>query len=131
MPLLTKPAFGPKAAIIYITLGALIDVWTAVWYFTAGRTEPLGDTTRFWLFGLFLSGVTLMLIGFFLGQIGRAARKAEMPPAEAVKAEANNPPVMVANQQPVPSGHVLMTVPIGAQPAAPVQASMPAGVRTY
>src|SRR5579885_3481374 len=30
MPLLSKPAFGPRTSIVYITLGSLIDVWTVV-----------------------------------------------------------------------------------------------------
>ena len=37
----------------------------------------------FWLAGLFLTGITLIVIGILLGEIGRSARKAEMPPAEA------------------------------------------------
>ena len=78
MPLLSKPAFGPRTAIIYITLGSLIDVWTAVWYFTFSRDDhgAISRDTWFWLAGLFLTGLTLIFIGFFLGRIGQAARKA-------------------------------------------------------
>ena len=102
MPILTHPAFGPRTAIIYITVGALIDVWTLVWYLAFGRGEVLSDNTRFWLWGFFLTGLTLILVGAFLGRIGRSARKVEMPPSEAVNAEATiqataaaNPPQVV------------------------------------
>ena len=90
MPLLSKPAFGPRTAIIYITIGSLIDVWTAVWYFTYARDNEgnISRNTWFWLAGLFLTGLTLIVIGFFLGQIGRAARRAELPPKEAQPDEA-------------------------------------------
>jgi len=105
MPLLSKPAFGPRTAIIYITIGSLIDVWTAVWYFTYARNDHgnISRDTWFWLAGLFLTGVTLIVIGILLGEIGRSARKAEMVPSEAQGEEAAiqetaaaNPPAAVA-----------------------------------
>ena len=79
MPLLSKPSFGPRTALIYITVGALLDVWTVVWYFWFARNQEgyISQNTRFWLTGLFFTGVVLMLIGFYLGRIGRAARKAD------------------------------------------------------
>jgi hypothetical protein len=90
MPLLSQPAFGPRTAIVYITVGSLIDVWTAVWYFTFARDDHgnISRNTWFWLAGLFLTGLTLIIIGILLGEIGRSARKAEMPPAEAQDQEA-------------------------------------------
>ena len=90
MPLLSKPSFAPRTALIYITVGALLGVWTVVWYFWFAR-DPQGYISRdtwFWLTGLFFSGVVLMLIGFYLGRIGRAARKAETPPPEIERDEA-------------------------------------------
>ena len=42
MPILTQPAFGPRTSLAYITVGTLMDVWTAVWYFTLIRPEGLG-----------------------------------------------------------------------------------------
>ena len=129
MPILTKPSFGPRTSIIYITAGALIDVWVAVWYFAYGRGDgALSPTTRFWLLGLFLTGLTLILIGAFLGSIGRAARKVEMPPTSAVNKEAQiqqtaaaNPPVLVA-----PPGAAQ-----AAMPAQPMASAMPAATPGY
>lgn len=119
MPILTHPAFGPRTAIIYITAGAMIDVWTIVWYWAFGRGEVLSDNTRFWLWGFFLTGLTLIIIGAFLGRIGRAARKVEMPPSEAINAEASIQATAAANPTPV------ITTGPAAATAAPARAAAP------
>jgi len=130
--MLTKPSFGPRTAIIYITAGALMDVWVAVWYFAFARGdgEGLSRTTQFWLLGLFLTGLTLIFIGAFLGSIGRAARKVEMPPTSATNKEAMiqqtaaaNPPMMMA---PMPAN----SVP-GAIPAQMMTPAVPAAAADY
>ena len=131
MPLLSQPAFGPRTAIIYITIGSLIDVWTAVWYFTFARDDHgnISRNTWFWLAGLFLTGLTLIVIGILLGEIGRSARKAEMPPPEAQDQEASIQQTAAAVPNPVVPGATMagaapmmpnpvMTVP-GAMPPAP------------
>jgi hypothetical protein len=130
MPLLSNPAFGPRTALVYITVGAMLDVWTIVWYFWFARDQAgnISRNTWFWLTGLFLTGLVFMLIGFYLGRIGRAARKAEMPPSEATQAEAQ----IQANAAAVPNqfvpgmmpGTMPTGVPVAAQPAPP---AAPAG----
>ena len=114
MPLLSKPAFGPRTAIIYITIGSLIDVWTAVWYLTYARDNEgnISRNTWFWLAGLFLSGLTFIVIGFFIGRIGRAARKAELPPKEAQSDEAAIQQTAAAVPHPV----VAEAAPVAANP---------------
>lgn len=122
MSMMSHPAFGPKAALGYITVGALMDVWTAAYYFFYVRTAEPGsidgaasNATAFWLTGLFVTGLVLMTIGFFLGRIGRAARKAELPPSEVAHAEAavqqtaaaTNPQVVTG----APPGLVIPTTP--------------------
>lgn len=134
MPILSHPAFGPKAALVYVTLGCLLDVWVAVWYFAFGRNEdePLSSVTQFWLLGLFLTGLTFLVIGLLLGRIGRAARQAELPPSEAMPAEANIQKTAAAN----PNG-VAVTGPAAMPGAVPHQPYLapgtpvapPAGVR--
>jgi hypothetical protein len=116
MPILTQPAFGPKTALTYVTVGALIDVWTLVWYFT--RDYELTRTQQFWVVGLFLTGLTFIILGLLLGPLGRSARRAELPPPEETRAEAAiqntaaaNPPAVAATT---------------AAPAAPVQPAVPA-----
>jgi hypothetical protein len=117
MPMLTTPAFGPRTAIIYVTVGLLIDVWTAVWYFSFGRPagETLSNTTWFWLAGFFLTGLSLIGIGLFLGPLGRAARKAELPPTDAIAMEAAIQQTSAAVPNPViaaPPAAVPTTVPV-------------------
>src|SRR5262249_8192663 len=87
MSMLSNPAFGPRIALAYVTAGALINVWTVVYFFTRAR-EGLSNNGWFWLAGFFFSGVTLIVLGLVLGPLGRAARKAELPPNEAAGAEA-------------------------------------------
>ena len=134
MPLLSKPAFGPRTAIIYITIGSLIDVWTAVWYMTYAKDNEgnISRNTWFWLAGLFLTGLTLIIIGFFLGRIGRAARKAELPPSEAQHDEAVIQQTAAAVPHPVvaggmPGAPVMGNPMMGAMPAGtPAQPAQPA-----
>ena len=114
MAILSKPAFGPAASLIYITSGTLLDVWTVVWYLAFGRGEPMTSTAWFWLAGLFMTGLVLVVIGVLLGQIGRAARKAELPPTEVVGAEAQIQNTAAAAPHPV------MQQPVGAAPVATV-----------
>lgn len=89
MPLLSKPAFGPGLALTFITVGALIDVWTGVYYLLAILPQggPSSENQLFWVLGLFLTGLTFLVVGITLGPIGRAARQAELPPAGAMRTE--------------------------------------------
>ena len=99
MPMLSQPAFGPKLSIGFITGGSLLDVWVLVWRYTIAP-DNLTDTQQFWYLGLLLTGLTFIVIGAFLGSIGRAARKAELPPPEATPAEANIQAQAAANPHP-------------------------------
>jgi hypothetical protein len=119
MALLTRPSFVPGTSLVYITVGALMDIWTAVWYFTFKEPGvPLSKTTIFWLSGFFLMGLILMIIGFLMGPIGRYARKAELPPVEAAPAEAVIQQTAAATPHPV--------VPT-AVPASATATNQPAG----
>jgi hypothetical protein len=86
MPVLSHPAFGPRTALGYVTVGALMCVWTGVWYWT--RESDLSRSSWFWVAGLFLTGATLIFLGLILGPLGRVARRAELPPPDALRAEA-------------------------------------------
>jgi hypothetical protein len=130
MAMLSKPSFGPRTAIIYITAGALIDVWTIVWYFAFIRPNPAAMTqnTQFWLWGFFLTGLTLILVGLFLGHIGRAARRAELPPPETTSAEAQIQETAAAHPNPMVAPNVVAgTQPVrpGAVPAGQVVTPLP------
>jgi hypothetical protein len=115
--MLSNPAFGPRVALIYVTIGALADVWTLVYYFTVARDREMTNVTWFWLSGLFLTGLTLILLGLVLGPLGRAARKAELPPPEATPSEAAIQAKAAATPHPIAAG----TMPGATQPVpAPV-----------
>lgn len=132
MPILSHPAFGPRTAIIYITAGALIDVWTIVWYLAFGRDGTMSDNTQFWLWGFFLTGLTLVVVGLLLGRIGQAARKSEMPPSDALASEAQIQTTAAANpQQVVAAPAAPSAVPATAVPnvvPAPVAVGSPQNV---
>ena len=115
MPLLSHPSFAPKTAIWYITSGAILDVWTAVWYWLFLRPDPEpGRWHLFFVISLFFTGIVLIVLGLALGPIGRSARKAELPPAEATPAEAR-----IQQQGVVPPGATPVQPGALAAPAAP------------
>jgi hypothetical protein len=122
MPILTQPAFGPKVALAYVTSGMLIDVWTLVWYFT--RDYELTRTQQFWVIGLVLTGLTFIILGLFLGPLGRSARRAELPPPEETRAEA-------AIQQTAAAHPPAVAAPMPqAAPGMPGVAGVPAAAAT-
>jgi len=92
MSMLSKPAFGPRLAVGYVTVGALVDVWTAVWYYAFAQPTQAGgglsNNAWFWVTGFFLTGLTLIVLGLLIGPLGQHARKSELPPEEARQPEA-------------------------------------------
>ena len=83
MAFLTNPSGAFPISLIYITVGTLIDVWTIaglVYY------PPGSSWANFLTVGLLATGTCLLIIGLLLGHIGRAARHAELPPAEVTPA---------------------------------------------
>ena len=83
-----------RMAVIYITVGALIDVWTALYYFLKYEKNPDGshDNSLFWIAGFFFSGLALLIIGVLVGRIGRAAGQAEVAPSTAAPLPVQAPP---------------------------------------
>lgn len=127
MPILTQPAFGPKVALGYVTAGMLIDVWTLVWYFT--RDYDLSRSQQFWVIGLVLTGLTFIILGLFLGPLGRQARRAELPPPEETRAEAAIQRTAAANPPAVAGAAVSPGMPVApAAPAAPLAPPPPGTV---
>jgi hypothetical protein len=118
MPLSTQPSPATRTALTYITVGALMVVWSGLWFWYLARNPP--DTSMVWYLcsGLMLTGITLVVIGLGLGQIGWSARHADLPPEGLV------PPTNVT-----PAG-TLQTPPPVAPPiiiAAPPGTAVPAG----
>ncbi len=119
MPLMTQPSSAAKTSLAYITLGALLTVWTGIWYFYLHANSE-GVLLRTWYicYGLLATGAVLLLIGLAVGQIGRRARHAELPPPEVAHQQAKTDQTAAARPVVVP--------PVGSAPAVPQPAATPA-----
>jgi hypothetical protein len=99
----SKPSSLTHSTLLYVTVGALIVVWSGVWYFYLLHHAPTHASQWYGCYGLLLTGFVLVVIGLLVGPIGRSAREAELPPEEvtptAVRAEqelASRPPITPA-----------------------------------
>lgn len=129
MPILSSSP-SARMAIVYVTTGALVEAWSIIWYRWLATHPPANEATWYICYGFILTGLILFCIGLSLGWIGRAARKAEMPPTEVTKdvaqAEKNmaaRAPVAVNN--PAAAGYVAGQPVVPGSTVAPV-ATMPA-----
>jgi len=95
---------GGKAAVIYVTVGALIDVWSGIWGFYLLNNPGHGTAAWYWCYGLLLTGAALVLIGMAIGWIGRSrpVRRHAGPPHEDVSSAATANELPVAARSPVP-----------------------------
>jgi len=97
-PILSKPSGAAPAALIYITLGAIMTVWSAIWY-SYLRNHESGQSAQFYVcMGFLATGVVLLAIGFTLGPISRWSRHAELPPTEVTPAAMQNDPNITARR---------------------------------
>jgi hypothetical protein len=109
MSILTSPSGAFPTSLIYITVGTLVDIWTIVSFVFY---PPETNWGRFLVVGFMVSGFALLIIGLLLGRIGRAARHAEMPPAEATPAAAQTEQVAAAHPPTlVPASNGVLQVP--------------------
>src|SRR5262245_19854425 len=74
MALLSRPASAAYLSLVYITVGALIDVWSGIWYWYLTRNPPVQESTWYWCYGFILTGFVILVIGLAVGRIGRSAR---------------------------------------------------------
>lgn len=79
MAILTKSSAAPGTALFYITVGSLMTIWSAVWYFAFA---PESRVAIGLCAGLFFSGIAFLVIGFGIGRIARAAKRAELTPED-------------------------------------------------
>jgi hypothetical protein len=79
MWIFSQASAAARTALMYITAGALIVIWTAVWYVYLHNNPPETNTVYYWCGGMLASGLSLLLIGFGIGRIGRAAKHADAP----------------------------------------------------
>lgn len=119
----TKQASAATTALIYLTAGALMIVWTGIYYIYLNRQQNPSDNAYLWCYGFMASGVVLVGIGLALGRIGRATRPAEVGPGVA---SPNGPaenavaaPVVVQPTTAVPPGAAVQYVPVAPPTVAP------------
>ena len=89
-----------RTAVVYITIGALTDVWSAIWFWYLSNNPPSSYTAFYWCYGVLFTGFTLVLIGLTIGRIGRSARHAVLP-AEKVTATLTQPEQTAAAKAPI------------------------------
>ncbi|MCI0640094.1 MAG: hypothetical protein L0Y72_15535 [Gemmataceae bacterium] len=93
-----------RAALTYITIGALTVIWAGVWYvymFNNSGTE----SAYYWCTGFLLTGLAMVFIGLGVGLFSRSTRHADVSPAGV--------PVAVANLQPnTATAPALVTSPV-------------------
>ena len=113
----TKQATSATTSLIYITLGALIDVWSVV-YAIYLRGHGGTDIAYLYVGGFFFTGIVLLLIGLAVGRIGNAARPAEVAPVPTSQVITSG--VVTGNQPQIDTGNG--TIPTSlVQPAAASQ----------
>jgi hypothetical protein len=127
MPLMSKPSSAAKTSLAYITIGSLMLVWTAVWYwYLHANVESVLPRTWYFCYGLLATGAVLLVIGLAVGQIGRQARHAELPPPEVknqearIEQQAASRPIVVAPTAPVAAQPGTQPAPVPPVPAVPV-----------
>lgn len=129
MAVISKPSGAARLAVVYITAGALLDVWSGIWYWYLSNHPPEGDKTWYWCYGLLLTGAVLLFIGLALGRIGRAARDAEMTTGDAKTGDTaghNGAAIAPPLQQVVPMTVAYPPQVPTAQVAQPVSTNPPA-----
>jgi hypothetical protein len=122
MPDHPKQASSATTAVLYITAGALMTVWSTVTYFYLVRHDAR-DFAFLWCYGFFFSGLVLIGIGITLGRIGRAVRYAEVsstPGTTPVTGEAAAPISTPSTNQPPAPAKVVPAVPPTATPITTV-----------
>ena len=121
MNVFTSITSATRAALLYITVGSVMIVWSTIYYFYLQNHAPEGtDTPWYWDTGFLLTGATLLVIGLAVGWIGRSARQAEQPHAVISTPNSKGNPmpsvVPLANNAIIPTSNNL---PPGAVPVNP------------
>lgn len=111
MKLVKTPSEAPRTALTYITFGAILTIWAAVWMWQFPSTHSRFLTVL--CTGMLLTGIALLVIGFSVGFIGRAARHAELPPVDERGATSYAP---VAGNAPAPQAVKPVVGGVGAPP---------------
>jgi hypothetical protein len=122
MPVTSKVLSAATVAVGYITAGALMLVWSGVYYLYQINHGSLTDDKAYWSYGFLATGLVILLIGLLLGPIGQSVRKAEVAAPGVVAGQTvaqTGVPVAPGVVPVVPPGTVIAP----GQPIAPVAPS--------
>ena len=128
-----------SGAILYVTIGALLMIWSILWYLFF--LMPDANAPRWHTFacvGTILSGLAILVIGLLFGLIGHNAKAADahLEPVASVPPQATTPTLIAPAAAAYPQGAippaVATGVPQGAMPAGVVQptSAVPVGTVT-
>ncbi len=121
--LLRSQSRSAAGAIVYVTVGTLMVIWSGLWYFYFLFPEPNPPTwQKFACVGMILSGFAIGGIGLLFGLIGRGAKGADT----TVGVAANVPAVPIVSTN-VGSAGALSAPVVTATPvsAVPSNAGVP------
>jgi hypothetical protein len=121
-----QPSSPARTALIYITSGAFIVIWTAVWFVYLYNNHPDNNIVFYWCTGFLMTGLTLAFIGLVMGRMNRSARQAGLPPEGVPFTVVNAQPNAAAIPAPVavPTNSIdPLAAPIGQGLVLPPQAA--------
>jgi hypothetical protein len=122
MIMFQRPSFGAPVAIAYITGGALLGVWSGVWWYYLRHNPPETDAPYYFCTGFVLSALVLIIIGLTLGPIGRYAQQAEHATHEVVPTTPEELNAMATPVSPPVSSTVISDQGVNSQDVGPVRA---------
>src|SRR5262245_51791666 len=108
---------GTRAALAYITIGALTTIWSGVWYAYMSNHPPSSDAPYYLCAGMAVTGLAVLVIGIAVGAIGRSARQADHSPKEAAPVVVQPPPGTIAPPAVVPPTAPVSTEPLTEAPS--------------
>ena len=89
-----KPSSVAPTALIYITLGALLSVWSGIWFVYEQNTASASRGVYYICAGLLMTGLALLAIGFVLGRMAHKAHSVEIAQDAAKVAAINKEPAI-------------------------------------
>jgi len=79
---MSKPSGFAPTTLFYITVGALMTVWSGIWYYYLRGHSSQDGVANYICMGCLLTGIILLVIGFVVGPMARWSRQAELPPTD-------------------------------------------------
>ena len=121
--LLRSQSKSASGAILYVTIGTLLMIWSGLWYFYFLRPDPNPPAWEsFTCMGTILSGFAIAAIGLMFGLIGRGAKAADTTVGVAATPAVVPTPVVDPAGVATPG---VTTLGVGSAPVATAPAQQP------